>query len=150
MLCVKLFYAEQTMTLFRFTIFLVILFTSFNISHATTYCAYPPGAIYVEGDNNREWKMTSSKNRVITNSNQTAPTTHCSANFNNLGGLKSLEIIKKPSLNSASIPNLYTLSYKAEKIGHDTMSIRVIWFDRSNNVINSVIHYSIDVVDHDL
>jgi len=121
-----------------------------NVAQATTYCSYPPGAIFVEGENKRDWKMTSSKNRVILTPTQTKPTTHCNVNFSGLGGLKSLEIIKKPTLNSVSTPNLYTLSYKAEKTGNDTMVIRVIWFEPSGKVINSIINYNITVVDHNL
>ena len=121
-----------------------------NAAQATTYCAYPPGAYFVEGENKRDWKMTSSKNRIILNPTQNKPTTHCNVNFSNLGGLKSLEIIKKPTLNSATTPNLYTVSYKAEKTGNDTMIVRVIWFDRSGKIINSIVNYNITVVDHDL
>lgn len=127
-----------------------LIFSLSNVAQATTYCAYPPGSYFVEGENKRDWKMTSSKNRIILNATQNKPTTHCNVSFSGLGGLKSLEIIKKPTLNSATTPNLYTLSYKAEKTGSDTMTVRVIWLEKSGQVINSVINYNITVVDHDL
>lgn len=117
---------------------------------ATTYCHYPPGAYYVEGDNKREWIMTASKYRKILNPTQTKPTTSCAVNFSNLGPINRLSIIKKPTLNTADTWRGYQVNYKAIKTGNDTMSVEIEWFDRSNNLRKGVVHYDIKVVDHDL
>ena len=134
------------------SIFFVVTFVFFLVQNvaATTYCYYPPGAYYVEGENKREWIMTASKYRKILIPTNNKPSTSCAVNFSNLGSIKNLKIIRKPVLNNASIPNSYQINYQAIKMGSDTMSVEIEWLDRSNSIRKGVVHYDIKIVDHEL
>lgn len=117
---------------------------------AQSYCHYPPQAKFVEGTNERIWRMTSNKARKVKNAAQKKPSATCKVNFHNLGEfIQPIEITRKPTLNRAAAGVTY-LTYWPEKSGSDTMTIKVRYLNRSNRAMESVINYQIEVVDHEL
>ena len=115
-----------------------------------TYCQTGGFLTVHDGsDDTVNWTVTTNKARRVQNQLQTTPSRGCAFNFQSLGGIKSSEIIKKPTLGKAHFFRAYSLIYESDRPGTDEMAYRINYVRWSSNKLESaIIRFKIQVIDH--
>jgi hypothetical protein len=124
---------------------LVVLFClTVTAAQAEKYCNHPPiGLFGNEGDTKSiTWEMTVQSARIGTDQ------TGCSKDYLFQNGLNQpIEIMIKPKFVQAKIDNDNVIVIVPEKVGTDTMTVKILYNKRKGRVQTGYVNYTIKVKD---
>jgi hypothetical protein len=125
--------------------FLIVFFCLFgSAAYAEKYCSHPPTGLFGnEGDTKSiTWEMTVQSARVGSDE------AGCSKEYLFQNGLsRPIEILIKPKFLKPVIENDNTIVIVPEKVGTDTMTVKILYNKRKGRVQTGYVNYTIKIKD---
>jgi hypothetical protein len=118
---------------------LVVLSSFTNAVFAETRCSMSPVRVCDGCHPTSRW--------TVTKAGPDPKHNYCSVSWSSMGGHVQFEMIQQPQLGEGHFKD-YRVIYRGDKLGRDTMVVKMSWLSPSNRTMTGTVTYDIDVVDH--